>query len=474
MYRLRINGLAVLFVVLFASCGFADLRPVEVSTSPGKSDMVLSGEYSPVSITFNTEMIRKEAENLLLVSSDMGMVDGDLSWNGNTLTFVPAAGWSAGTRYVLGLSGLARSVDGREIRLERNISFFAINRCAPPLVTWHSPADGESVSVNGLCIQMRFSGVMDRTAVESAFSADGMGDKCYEWADDDSLLTIIPDKTLSPWTMYRWTLKTTAKSADGVPLPKVFSAVFCTDLDRLLPEVSAVYPVLAAAGRWIPTGGSLEDGLGPGLGIAVEFNKPMADAAFRSLRFEPSLTGRTEKLSEKSMVFIPARDPEPEVAYTLIVSGDAKDTEGLKIGSDYRRVFIADIPYLRIMSINTSSIEVYSNSNSILPVLVSEADGGLVRFTVHFSLPFTEEAKQKTALMISLTPFFPMSLDPIALRFVSWISDDRLSMEWERLIAGTSDEKHYYRLNFPGGRGGINNGGGMYFQQDISLYMEAL
>ena len=253
----------------------------------------------------------------------------------------------------------------------------------------------------------------------------------------------------------------------------MISAAFCTDLDRLMPGVSRVYPVLQSEGQWIPTGGSLEEDLGPGLGIIVEFNKPMAESAFRSLRFEPSLAGRTEKLSERSMVFIPSRDPEPETAYTLIVSGDAKDTEGLKIGNDYRCVFVADIPYLRLLSINGQD---YTNGddNFIFPVTVSEGDGGLIRIFLYFSLPFTEEEKQKTTLAISLVPFFPVNLDPVALRSVSWLSSDRLKMEWERLNAGTSIEPHYYRLNLPGGRGGIGNGSGMFLRQNISLYLEAV
>jgi hypothetical protein len=474
LYRLRINTFLVIFAILSVSCGFVDLRPIEVRTNPGALDTVLPETYSPVSVWFNTEMVRREAENLLQVGSDSGLVEGDRRWEGNTLAFVPAAGWNAGTRYVLGLSGMARSADGREIRLDRNVSFFAVNRSGPPLVEWHYPADGESVSANGLRMEIHFSRMMDRIAVESALTVEGMGDKKYQWLDDDRTLAIIPEKSLSPWTVYRWALKTSAKSADGVPLPKTFSAVFCTDLDRLMPEVSRVYPVLESEGRWISTGGSLEDDLGPALGIAVEFNKPMAEAAFRSLRFEPSLAGRTEKLSDTGMVFIPSRDPDPEVVYTLIISGDARDAEGLKIGSDYRRVFTADIPYLRVLSVNADGISMNPESGAILPVVVSEADGGLVRFTIHFSLPFSDEAKQKTALAITLIPFFPASLDPIALRFVSWLSDDRLGMEWERLGAGTSAGGHYYRLAIPGGRGGIASGGGMYLQEDIVVYLEAV
>jgi hypothetical protein len=345
------------------------------------------------------------------------------------------------------------------------------------LVEWHSPADGESVRAAGLILEMRFSREMERLSVETALSVDGMGDKKFEWAEDNKTVRIIPERDMSPWNVYRWTLKNTAKSADGVPLVKTTAAVFSTDLDREIPAVSRVYPVLQSGGRWIPTGGSLEEDFGPALGIVVEFSKPMGDTAIRSLRFEPSLSGNTEKLSEKSIVFIPSRDPEPETVYTLIVSGETKDTEGLKIGKDYFRYFTADIPFLRILSIKTEGTNPSEwegeQDGRILPIQANEIDG-LVRFNIHFSLPFTEEAKQKTVLGISLTPFFPLNLDPIALRFVTWHSDDRLTMEWERFTIGTSEEPHYYKLIIPGGRGGIDNGGGMYLQQEIFLYMEAV
>ena len=482
MYCLRTDSaagiwiVAVIIATLFCmSCGFADLRPLEAGTSPKEQDTVLQGEYSPLSVWFNTGMVRKEAENLLQVSSDTGMVEGDRFWNGNTLVFVPAAGWTAGTRYLLSLSGIARSLDGRELRLERYVSFFALNRSAPPFVEWHSPSDGESVGANDLRMEIRFSQAMDRSSVESSLTVEGMADKKTEWSGDGRTITVTSEKSLSPWAVYQWTLKTGAKSADGVPLVQAFSAVFSTDLDRVMPQVSRVYPVLYSDGAWFPAGGSIEDNFGPGLGVAVEFNKPMAEAVLRSLRFEPSLPGRTEKLSEKSIVFIPNRDPEPETVYTLIVSSDAADTEGLKTGAEYRRVFTADIPYLKILSFNASNgSNADPQDGNIFRVPASEADGGLVRFTVHFSLPFDDEAKQKTALAVSLSPFFPASLDPVALRSVSWLAGDRLAMEWERLVSGGPEEAHYYRLSFPGGRGGVENGGGMYLKQDINLYLEAI
>jgi hypothetical protein len=472
----KIIILVTAVTVFLISCGFADLRPVEIRVSPHTSDTVLSGEYSPLSVTFNTKMVKKEAESLLAVTSDTAVVEGDFSWDGNTLMFVPVAGWKAGIRYTLSLSGMARSTDGREIRLERYVFFYAINKLPPPLVEMHSPADGESVRVNGLTMEVYFSQEMDRISVETALSIDSVGDKKFEWTDDNKMIRIIPERALSPWTLYRWTLKNSAKSVDGVPLAKAVSAVFCTDLDQELPEVGRVYPVLQSGGRWIPTGGSLEEDFGPGLGIAVEFSKPMGDTILRSLRFEPSLSGRTERASEKSIVFIPSRDPEPETVYTLTISGDTADTEGLKIGSNYRRVFTTDIPFLRILSIKATgeNSSEWTGEGRSLAVQANETDG-LVRFSIHFSLPFTEEAKQKTALAISITPFFPINLAPIALRSVTWhSSDDRLTMEWEKFTVGTSDEPHYYKFIIPGGMGGISSGNGMYLENEISLYMEAL
>ena len=477
MYHLSTNRffsvIIIIKIIIFSSCAFVDLRPIKISTSPEKQNSILSDEHSPISVTFNTAMNKKEAENLLIVSCDAGIVNGDRFWKGDTLFFIPAAGWTAGTRYLLGLCGFAGSVDGREIRLERYVSFYALNRSASPLIEWYSPADCESVYTGNLRLIIRFSQPMDRFTVESAFNAEGMGDKKFDWPDDRTL-TIIPERNLVPWAVCRWSVKNTAKSIYGVPLVKTYSGSFSTDLDMLLPEVYGVYPAIQADGRWFPSGGNLEEDFGCGLGLIIEFNKAMNDSILKSIRFEPSLTGRTEMLSSKSMIFIPARDPEPEIVYTLIISGDAKDEEGLKIGCDYRRTFIADIPWMRIISINVvNGNNTEPVSGGILSVPVSEADGDIVRFTIHFSVLFDKEAKQKTALAISLVPFFPVNLEPVALRYVLWPSDDRLTMGWERLKPGSDDEPHYYKLQIPGGRNGIC-GSGIYLKQDMLLYAEAV
>jgi len=445
---------------------------IEFSVEPGKSGSVLSGSYSPVTVSFNTGMV-KNSENVLQVTSDNGVMKGDLLWDGNNLHFIPVPGWTAGIRYTLSLSGTVRSIDGRELRIEHFVSFYAVNSNDPPALENHYPADGGSIGTGDTVLEFYFSRPMDRLSTESALTIEGIGNKIFEWLNEDKKLKVIPDKALSPWVSYRWNLRETAKSSDGVPLAKTYSGYFTTDIDRILPRVTSVFPVLNSGGSWYPTGANIETGLASGQGIAVEFNKPMGDNALRSVRIEPSLTGRTEYLSEKSIVYIFTRDPEPETAYTLIVSADTRDSEGLKTGDEYRITFTPDIPFLNILSFSAGVSSNFNNisPNMTIPVQI-ESGTDKLSFYIRFSLPFTTEEKQNAAQRIILTPFFPRTLAPAALQYVNWINNDRIHMEWEGLKKGESGVSHYYKLTIPGGKSGVTNGMGMYMKEDITIFLE--
>jgi len=477
MFRLWNNlSVVLLCAITFLSCGFLDFSPITVSIQTGEADSLLPDQYSPVIVSFNTEMKIKEVEGLLQISSDLGTVKGDKFWKSNDLYFVPIAGWTAGIRYTLSLSGSMRAVDGRELKIEKFISFYAVNKCEPPVLESHFPEDGASVETGNIVLEFKFSRPMNRLTVETALSVEGIGNKTFEWLADDKILKVIPEKALSPWSQYRWNLRDSAKSRDGVPLPKAFSGRFITDLDQTLPCVKKIYPVLNYEGRWFPAGADIETGLGQGQGIAVEFSKKMSENVLRSLRFEPSLSGRTEQLSEKSIVYIFTKEPESETNYTLIVSGDTKDSEGLKIGSDYRINFLSTVPFLKILSFkadgNPAVMEIFS-AYSVLQIPVTPATGD-VYFNIRFSLLFNEEEKQNTALKINLVPFFPRTIAPVALKDVIWIADDRLRMRWEGFSASKGDEAHYYKLTIPGGKNGISNEKGVYMKEEVIIYLEAI
>lgn len=471
--------------LLFSSCGFMDLRPIGISTSPGIMDELLPGAYSPVLIEFDTEMLENEVKQAVQINAESGPPEGDFSWEGNRLLFIPLEGWKPGIRYTLSLSGTLYSRDGRELRLDRQIPFYALFRSLPPVLESFSPADGASVEVRtgeNSITEFHFSRPMDRLSVEMAFTLDGLGELSFHWTDEDRCLKVFSARPLNPWTVYRWNIGTKAQSREGTPLAKSYSARFCTDKDRIFPFPQKVFPMIRSGARWFPAAADLEAGLGPGQAIGIEFNKALGDNVSQSIRLDPSLPGRIEALSETAFVFIPDHDPGPETMYTLIISGDLRDAGGLKMGAGYTRNFWADIPYLRIIALNVEGLPPLEPEDGPeegriggpLRTPVDMTGGGVLRYTIRFSLPFTETAKQETAFRITLSPFFPGTLEPIALRSLTWLSADLLRMEWEGLQPGVEGEAHYYKLNLPGGKGGIGNGGGMYLREDNFLYLEAI
>ncbi|MDR3138607.1 MAG: Ig-like domain-containing protein [Treponema sp.] len=466
--------------MFFFSCGFMDLRPIGIRVYPGEPGLLLPGPFTPLVLAFDTPMENLSTERILRVSFNGGQVEGDLNWEENKLSFVPAAPWSAGIGYTLSLLGTVYAEDGRELRLAKYIPFSARSSASQPSLSSFVPSEGASVGItpeDGAYVELNFSLPMDRKTTEDAFSLSGTGDLRFSWRENGRVLRIDTGNPLSPWELYRWTLSDGALSRAGAPLAKSASAWFTTDRDRIFPRVSRTCPMIQKDGTWLDTGGALEDGLGSGLAVGVEFNKPMERASLlRALRFEPSLAGRTEQLSETLIVFIPDRDPEPETVYTLSVSGDTLDAGGLKMGEDYRAHFKTDIPYLRLLSFTADNLASWEGEalQSPLRLPVSAAENGLLRFTLRFSLPFDPPAQLETALRISLEAFFPHKLPPAALRSLYWISVDQLCMEWEGLEAGSGDEAHYYRLTIPGGRNGIGTGRGSYLKEDASLYLEVI
>jgi len=476
MYRSAGKAFLLLCAIICAqyilSCGFIDLRPINVSIEPDKAGSVLPAADSPVIIKFDTEMIKNDAEGIIQIISDSGSVNGDKYWIGNDLYFKPVQGWTAGIRYTLSMAGSIRSTDGRELRVERLVSFYAINKNDPPVLLYHYPPAGASVSINNFNYEFHFSRPMDKQSTESAIILEG-NNKNFEWSDNDKILKVVSDNALSSWVLYKWSIRDSAKSADGVPLQAVYSGHFTTDLDQNLPKVKRIYPVLNDNGGWYATGLEIETGLRQGNGIAVEFNKKMGESVLRSLRFEPSLSGRTEYLNEESIVYIITRDPVPETIYTLTISGDTRDNEGIKIGSEHKIKFYPDIPVLKVFSVAAGENKIDLSQAGNATKIYVDAAAGIIDIAIHFSLMFDFEAMKNTPQRITLTPLFPRSLSSTALQYVSWASSDRLFLRWEGLKAG-DDYPHYYRLTIPGGTGGISSNAGINMNSSITIILEAV
>ena len=487
---------SVFTVLFFTSCGFMNLRPVSIVTIPGSPWSVLLDTDSPVAVLFDTEMDKTSVEDAFFISSPGGIVDGKFHWDKNDMLFLPDYPWLPGIRYALILRGSINSLDGRETAVSIEVPFFVMHRMNLPYLVSFSPNNNESVNVfSSVVLELCFSESMDRKSTEDALRLELPGEKIFEWLGDDSILRLSTDRPLNPWTVYSWTITEKALSKTGSPLAKEYGSRFITDLEREFIRVLRILPLMPPLpgnenvqnsvlwGAWLPSAPDISTGPGYGHGIGIEFNKtPDSESLQRAVSFFPSLPGRVEILSPNSAVFIPLREPEPDVIYTMRISGTLRDTEGLRMGEDHEVYFIYDLPFLEVLSIS-SMLDLYAPEFSSLDPSIGnfmEAKsntGKILRIIVNFSIPFAPDnysIREEIPLKISLTPFFPLSLPPVAVRQALWFSPDRLFLEWEGPEGGSSEVPHYYRLFLPGGIGGINNGQGAFLKNDLIIFLEAV
>jgi len=335
-------------------------------------------------------------------------------------------------------------------------------------------------------LELNFSRSMDRRSTEAALKFEIPGEKLIEWQDDHRSMLVRSNSPLNPWIVYRWSVTDKALSVEGAPLAKEYSGRFITDEQREFITVVRVLPLMPPEafngnsppsvpsglwGAWLPAGPDLEQGAGFGHGIGVEFSKNVdSESLARAFSFIPSLPGRIEVLSPVSAVFIPLKEMECETFYEMRISGALKDTDGLKMGSDFTATFKSDIPFLSINSVSfVQGEENYDpETGNLFPVKVTV--GGILRCIIHFSLSFDPSVREESAFKISLRPFFPLTLPPVSMRSARWISSDRLLLEWEGPAGGIGDEAHYYKLIIPRG---THNGRGSYLKDDFVLYLEA-
>ncbi len=489
------GALFAVFLCCLTACGFVDLRPVQFSLYPPEPDDMLPEAYSAVSVTFSTDMEQQEVERALAITSKEGTIEGDRYWEGSKLVFVPLSPWKAGIRYNLALNGLVHARDGRELRLSVNHPFYGLCRGEQPVLLSVDPSSGGTVPVQALepplpgaessphgpPISLRFSRPMNRLSVQDALKIEGVDQLAWIWTEDDRNLLLIPYKSLSPWTVYRWSLKKTAAARDGIPLGREESGTFCTTLDTERPRVERTFTLAPAVSGWTDLGRGPGD-LDIGQALGVRFSKPMnRDSLLQAVRIEPSLSGYAVQIDAQTVAWVPDRPPEPETTYVLVVAGDTRDTSGLTLEGEYRESFIPAIPYLQLESLEADGSSPVTGPfppvNPQVYTIHVAAPEGLVSINLHFSHPFDSGAQTGVIKMITLSPYFPGSLAPVALRAASWVTDSTLRLVWEGLEAGSGGITNYYRLTLTGGRSGLStrqNGiVGYWLKDTVNLYLEA-
>lgn len=457
MFRYLVKTMSALYAVAasaFCACSLVDLREVTVRSEPVRPYAVLDDKWSPVRIRFAAPMDRGPIEEAFRVEAEGSNVEGDICWDDSVLSFTPHAGWLAGIRYRMILSGVFSATDGRKAYPDFDVPFFYARCAGAPVLVSHYPGDGASIYCDadrGARIELRFSEPMDRKSVETSFSVQPNVDMDLLWDTDGVELRAVPKAPLDPCATYRWRIDADAASIDGAPLARVESGRFTTDADAIPPRVDRVFVAMRSGSRWVETSDILAEIPVDGA-YGVAFSEPMREVSVReALSVSPSLSGRVSAMDAYRFVYIPETDAKGGMEYSITVSGDVRDASGLPMGSDFVEYFIAENRSLRVLSVETDSAERYEPSFEstsvipILPVTVGEVDGQLV-LMIRFSECLDEADRIEMMTRIRVSAFFPSSVEPPQLRSASWPSDDIVLLTWEDLRSSDSTCERFYRL----------------------------
>jgi hypothetical protein len=472
----------VLAVAVLAACGLADLQPIGFEIAADGAGGVLAYPYAPVKIVFDCAMEQAETESVVSVKSIRGNTEIDRRWEDRVLVLSPVQGWSPGIVYTISLSGVIRAADGREERVAEYAAFHYGATEDIPFVVSYYPADGTKTGVNekaGAFVTLFFSRPMDRNSVQDAFTVNGFADKVFAWNEESTAFTVTNKKNIASLERYTWTLATTAKSVEGFLLDRAVSAQWTTDAETVKPEVFRVYPAAkkenAYGFEWQETGSPIETGFGYGEAVKIEFTKRMDGASLKnSVRFEPALSGRIEIINASKIVFIPERDPVIGTYYTMTVSGEAKDENGLTMGEDYIARFTPDIVYLTT-KINISGKPVVNGGAVDIKLDANTKAEAQFDVSILFNQGFLNANQIDCVNQIKLSKIFPADAPTPMLTSAIWIDDQLFDQIWSKL----SDEKehnhpHYYKCVIPGGQNGVTNGKGAYLKEDIVFYINAV
>ncbi|HUW69888.1 MAG TPA: hypothetical protein VMX33_06610 [bacterium] len=462
---------------LVASCGLIDLRPVGISVFPEKANTILPARDTAITVSFDIEPDRLDAERAFTVSDSAHTVVGDFCWSERGFSWKPVVPWSPGQRYRLMVSGTIRMSDGREARPAIDIPFYAIRSAGLPITVGVWPESGASIEVPLSAqpfLRLEFSCAMDTLSVEKSLVIQPTCESATVWNMERTIATLFATAGLVPCAGYRWTLGTAATAVDGAPLGTAMSGTFRTDAVSSAPVIERVYSACRSGDTWTELAPSI-DALDTGQSIAMQFSRDMDAASVRSsIQLEPSQSGIVDIISPRLAILTPEHGWPPELAMALVVSADVMDLTGLRMGHEYRVSFMPATPYLGIVGVETANGEratEFSDSEILVTSPGSQPDG-IVSLALCFSAPFDAVAMVLASQCIHLTTLFPSNIPSPSMRSIYWPSNATAVFTWEGLRPSDEVSTIYYRLLVEGGATGVESEDNLHLRDDAVLLLE--
>ncbi len=468
----RCSWLLPACLALLGACGLFSFEQLRISSFPSERNQVIS-PTDLIRLDFSIPPDRPSAEKLLKVSSHKGELGGDLSWEGNRLTFDPVPDLPLNTRLLFSFSGNLTTADGRSFAVSVEVPFFVGSASPPPSLEDHQPPDGATAGVF-TTLELTFSEAMNADSFAQGFSLDPDTDFRIDWSADCRTATISPRERWASLTLYSWKVGETVQSSTGAQLGLPHSGSFRVQEDSQAPEMLGAEPALFQDGAFSFPGGSLNE-LRALDCIYLRFSEPVSPSSLQeAFSLDPSIRGHFVQAEPDEFAFVPEECYQMGKNHQLRISSELEDLAGNRMASDYLQWFVPNIPVLEVLSITPFGQTAITSFNSPDPVAVTLAPGEELRLRIEFSEAFDPDSMSSVPFLVSCENFFPASLLQPALRQAAWPNSSILELVFVGLATATAPAQCYYRLTLPGGSGGIGNASGSYLEDSVwVLFVES-
>ncbi|MBN1836701.1 MAG: Ig-like domain-containing protein [Spirochaetales bacterium] len=317
-------------------------------------------------------------------------------------------------------------------------------RMSPVEVLAHDPdrelVDPESVRE----LSVRFSGVMNRTATEQAFSLQE-GSEAREgrfaWKEGDRLLGFTPLVPLAAGRLYTLSVSAAAEDVDGNSLAEPLRFQFRTGADDRRPAVVRLFPA---------DGAVVESPREP---IVVEFSEAVDPAnLYAGFSLFPAVPGSFGwSAGGREVVFQPVADYTPGTRYELTLQASITDRSGNTLAEDVHSWFTAAaVEEPAVAEVATvpggGVLEAVSAGVALNRDLGIEKDGGL---RVSFSCP-VPPGERATALSIQPRVALDLSWSEEPPECIVGFAEH---LAWEQVYTLTSlGEEYVFLVDGPGSR----------------------
>lgn len=474
---------AALIVLAPFGCGIIDLRPVLVDVRPGESGAILATATTPITVAYDAEPNRQEAEAAFSVYRGDASVSGDISWDGPAMSFKPVPDWIPGSRYQLRLSGKVRMKDGRTVTLNDKKFFTAVTAQGGARLASTVPADGATY-LPGSPLVFTFDTAMDRMSVESALGISPSAEMRYSWDATGRVLSAAPVDQLKALECYAWRFDSSAKSLGGSLLLGTPHGRFYVDADVTPPFVTGAVPASRSGTTWTATGTTLE-GMAGDSAILISFSEPVTWSSLESsLSIAPSVQGTLEMATESSCVFVPADGYLPGVEYVLVAKAGIEDLAGLLSQQEWRQEFGTSAYYFSVTRLSSDdsddgALTDFTASPPVFNATVANPVTGDLQLEIEFSEALTTAAQADFQKRLSLRSYFPTGTVTPALKSIQWNSTTIVDLNYEDFTRSDATVDRYYELTVQGGEGGLRCGtltkpsGGAWMEKDFKVMVRA-